>query len=577
MKSADFLQYLRGRVASLQKTWKLNEGKAFGMWFGQEYFELDDTDAFESVSVDGGNDKDIDLFYVDHELERIAVAQLKFETNGKYKAKKNELLGVLHTTDWLKDPEALKREGRPDLAAAANDYVDAIGYGYSVEYLYVYCGPDHKDVLDAARQFNVNEAGNLPSKHCTIMALDGLKSIHEESVDQNTRLESGEISIEKDKVFEEEGTFGRAAVSTVSGEQLRELHQRFGDRLFERNVRLFLGAHKGGVNAGIRDTLGSNSDRKNFWAYNNGVTFICDHYDLKHNKIQLKNFSIVNGCQTTVSLANATTQAAKDSKVLVRFIASPESVIDSIIRFTNSQNPIRLWDLNAQDKLQKRIRKELAELPKPYLYLLRKGEKRQLSPADRKKYKRDGKLQVIQHDLNAQYLAALRGLPAIAYKDKGKVFSTHRDEVFPAQIRVEEVALAWQAGMVAKDLVKAELEAAAESDDQPRIAVLKRGATFFVLAAMGMLLHERNGNTFLNKLKSEVVGSKKTNKRLKNYAQIALEWHVEIASDLVDAGNEIASIVRSQEGWGKIKPKLQSKWKVFQVAKDIMENSLPKL
>jgi hypothetical protein len=577
MKLPDFLTYLKHRVESLQNSWKLNEGKAFGMWFAEEYFELGDADAFESVSVDGGNDKDIDLFYVDHEAERVVIAQLKFEAKGKYKGKKNELLGVLHTTDWLKDPEALTREGRSELAAAARDYLDAVSTGYSVEYLYVFCGPDHKDVLDTARQFNVNEAGNVPSKHCTVISLDHLKTIHEEGVDQNTRLDSCEISLPKDKFFEESGTFGTAAVSTVSGEELRLLHENFGDRLFDRNVRLFLGAHKGGVNAGIRDTLGSDSDRQNFWAYNNGVTFICDHYELKNNKIRLTNFSIVNGCQTTVSLANATVQAARDSKVLVRFIASPEAVIDSIIRFTNSQNPIRLWDLNAQDKLQKRIRRELAELPKPYLYLLRRGEKRQLSSAERTKYKRDGKLQVIQHDLNAQYLAALRGLPAIAYKDKGKVFSTHRDEVFPAQVRAEEVALAWQAGLVAKDLVKNELEAAAKNEDKRRLAILKRGATFFTLAAMGMLLHERNGNTFLNKLKPEVAGSKRTARRLKNYAEIALEWHAEIVSDLVDAGNEIASVVRSQEGWSKIKPKLQSKWRVYKVAKDVMEASLPKL
>jgi hypothetical protein len=577
MKSPDFLQYLRKRIEFLRKTWKLNEGKAFGMWFAQEYFEMDDAEAFESVSVDGGNDKDIDFFHVDHELERVAIAQLKFDGKGTYKGRKNELLGVLHTTDWLKDPEALSREGRPDLASAAQDYLDAINNGYSVEYLYVYCGPDHKDVLDTSRQFNVNEAGNVPSKHCTAISFDNLRTMHEESVDQNTRLESCEIPLRKDRFFEEEGAFGRAAVSSVSGEQLRRLHERFGDRLFERNVRLFLGAHKGGVNAGIRDTLGSDSDRKNFWAYNNGVTFICDDYDLKDNKIKLTNFSIVNGCQTTVSLANATVEAARDSTVLVRFIASPETVIDSIIRFTNSQNPIRLWDLNAQDKLQKRIRRELADLPKPFLYLLRKGEKRQLSDADKKKYKRDGKLQVIQHDLNAQYLAALRGLPAIAYKDKGKVFSTHRDEIFPAQIRAEEIALTWQAGVVAKELVKGELEAAAKNNDQVRIAVLKRGAAFFVLAGMGILLHERNGNTFLNKLKPEVASSKKTLKRLRNYAQIALEWHAEIVSDLVGAGNEIASIVRTQEGWSKIKPKLLSKWKVYKVAKDLMEASLPRL
>lgn len=577
MKLPDFLTYLNHRVGSLRASWKLNEGKAFGMWFAQEYFELGDAEAFESISVDGGNDKDIDLFHVDHEAERVVVAQLKYEAKGKYKGKKNELLGILHATDWLKDPEALSREGRPELAAAAQDYVDAIGKGYSVEYLYVFCGADHKDVLDAARQFNVNEAGNVPSKHCTVISIENLRTLHEESIDQSTRLDSCEISIEEDTFFEETGTFGNAVVSTISGEQLRQLHEKFGDRLFDRNVRLFLGAHKGGVNAGIRDTLESASDRKNFWAYNNGVTFICDQYTRKDSKIALANFSIVNGCQTTVSLANATLQAARESKVLVRFIASPEGVIDSIIRFTNSQNPIRLWDLNAQDKLQKRLKRELAELPKPYLYVLRRGEKRQLTHDERKKYKRDGKLQVIQHDLNAQYLAALRGLPAIAYKDKGKVFSTHRDEVFPAQVRAEEVALAWQAGNVAKDLVKVELAAAAKGEDKRRLAILKRGATFFTLAIMGILLHERNGNVFLNKLKPEVAGSKKTAKRLKNYAQISLEWHVEAASDLVDSGNEIASIVRSQEGWNKIQPRVRSKWKVFSVARAVMEAALPKL
>ena len=52
-----------------------------------------------------------------------------------------------------------------------------------------------------------------------------------------------------------------------------------GDSLFDRNIRLFLGSHKGGVNAGIKETLETPTERPNFWAYNNGVTFICDDYD----------------------------------------------------------------------------------------------------------------------------------------------------------------------------------------------------------------------------------------------------------------------------------------------------------
>jgi hypothetical protein len=154
-----------------------------------------------------------------------------------------------------------------------------------------------------------------------------------------------------------------------------------------------------------------------------------------------------------------------------------------------------------------------------------------------------------------------------------------RDEVFPPQIRREEIVLVWQAGKVAKELVKQELGEAIANADEHRVAILKRGATFFVLAIMGVILHERNGQTFLNKLKPEVASSKATIRRLKNYATIALEWYVEIMTELVTTGEDVASIVRSQTGWHKIKikPKVAGKWKVYRLARRVMEESLPML
>jgi len=234
--------------------------------------------------------------------------------------------------------------------------------GFSVEYLYVYCGPLHKDVDDTARQFNVTEAGNVPSRSCRIVHLPNLIAEHSERIDQATRIGTATLTCDKNHCFEQKGGFGRALVTTVSGSQLRELYVKHDDRLFDRNVRLYLGARKGGVNAGIRDTIDSDSDRPNFWAYNNGVTFVCDSYGLVNGQLTLTNFSIVNGCQTTVSISNSSASAASNVRVLARFIAAPERAIDSIIRYTNSQNPIRLWDLSAQDKLQKRLKKELAAL-----------------------------------------------------------------------------------------------------------------------------------------------------------------------------------------------------------------------
>jgi hypothetical protein len=261
------------------------------------------------------------------------------------------------------------------------------------------------------------------------------------------------------------------------------------------------------------------------------------------------------------------------------FIAAPERAIDSIIRFTNSQNPIRLWDLSAQDKLQRRLKKELAALPQPFLYVLRKGEARQLSATERNKFRRGGSgpLRMLSLDLAAQYLAAFRGLPAVAYKDKGRIFSAHYDEVFPDQVRPQEVVLIWQAASVAAGMVKKELELAVQQEAHERVSILKRGAKFFVLAVMAIILHERNGNTFLNKLKAEVAGSKKTGSRLKNYATIALEWYVEAVGETSGPELEISTIVRSQEYWTKIREKIIAKWKVYSLAKRVVEDALPKL
>jgi len=225
------------------------------MWLAMEYLGLHETDAFEAASVDGGNDKDLEIFFVDEETERIVVGRTKFNENGRYRAKKNELRGLLHTTDWLKNPNGTVSEGRRELEAAAREYADAISRGYPVEYIYAFCGPDAKDVSDAARLFNFEAVNNVPSRLAKLMGLEFLKTLHEETISQSTRVPS--CSIRVSNYFEESGTYGKAVVTTIDGAQLSRLYREHGDQLFDRNVRLFLGVRKGGVNAGIQTTLAS--------------------------------------------------------------------------------------------------------------------------------------------------------------------------------------------------------------------------------------------------------------------------------------------------------------------------------
>lgn len=351
--------------------------------------------------------------------------------------------------------------------------------------------------------------------------------------------------------------------------------------MFDRNVRLFLGARQGGVNAGIRQTIDSTTERRNFWAYNNGMTLVCDHFifNEENGTLKILNFSIVNGCQTTVSIANAPDDSLEHVSVLARVIASTqEATINSIITNTNRQNPIQPWDINSQDKRQKQLKRELAKEPHAYLYVLRRGETSQLSSDDKRKFTRNGRLQIIPHDVLAQYLAAFRGLPVIAYKDKSRLFTTHREFVFADASQTEEILLTWLAGEAAEAAVRDAIKEAIDREDQDQVRILKQGAKLFVLSVIGIILRERNGKNYLNKLKREVAGSNATRERLDAYATLAVIWYVQAMKDLISSGTPLNQLVRSQEAaFPRIRDKILTNWKVQSLSKAWVDEVLPKL
>jgi hypothetical protein len=47
--------------------------------------------------------------------------------------------------------------------------------------------------------------------------------------------------------------------------------------------------------------------------------------------------------------------------------------------------------------------------------------------------------------------------------------------------------------------------------------------------------------------------------------------------DMLEAGAEISELVRSHNSWQKILPKVASRWRVYKLAKKVMEAALPAL
>ena len=109
--------------------------------------------------------------------------------------------------------------------------------------------------------------------------------------------------------------------------------------LFEDNVRDFQGDNN--VNAEIEETI--ENDPAKFILLNNGITVVCENFDLIGKKIKLKNPQIVNGCQTSHVLFYAQKKGFDISRVPinVKFVATENlEISNQIVRGTNRQNNV---------------------------------------------------------------------------------------------------------------------------------------------------------------------------------------------------------------------------------------------
>jgi hypothetical protein len=144
-------------------------------------------------------------------------------------------------------------------------------------------------------------------------------------------------------------------LAVMPGRQLAEIYDRWGARLLERNVRVFLQA-RGNVNRGIRNTL--DNEPEMFFAFNNGITATADAIETRQTSeglllTRLQNFQIVNGGQTTASIHAALRKKAPLARVFVQMklsIVEPlkaEEVVPRISEFANSQNKVNAADFFA--------------------------------------------------------------------------------------------------------------------------------------------------------------------------------------------------------------------------------------
>lgn len=238
-----------------------------------------------------------------------------------------------------------------------------------------------------------------------------------------------------------------AYLVVIPGQQLASIYDRWGPRLLEQNVRVFLQA-RGTVNKGIRNTIENIPDM--FFAYNNGITATAEAVTTKRSGDGLlltgmRNLQIVNGGQTTASIHAASKKKDMDlSKVFVQMKLSivdserAQEVVPKISEYANSQNRVSAADFFANHpfhwRMQDFSRRIFAPSPdgsfrqSKWFYERARGQyqdaRGRLAPAQQKKFELEyPRHQVITKTDMAKYLNSWRGEPHIVSRGSQKNFA----------------------------------------------------------------------------------------------------------------------------------------------------------
>ena len=338
------------------KTSTRKERASLLVWFLINYFRLDEDTAVDLV-CDSDNDKGIDGIFVDDQTEEAYIFQSKNSPTPCNSQGDNDLRNFKGARAWFDSPSNVQHLDQSTASQELKSLVtrleifDKLARGYKLYMVFV-----------TNKRFNTEANDYLKVLGDEIEAWD---------ID---RLYSQYTYTGRDKPIEGSFVFTMDSSNKITYEiadnvnviifpaKASEIVQLSGiqDRtLFARNVRYGLGRTR--VNKDIARTLSNSAEHENFFLYHNGITLVCLEYVMAYDtkgladKLIVTNYSIVNGCQSTLSFYENKQHLTDNIRILMRVIATGEKsrLSQDITYFTNNQNAISLKDLKSNDILQK--------------------------------------------------------------------------------------------------------------------------------------------------------------------------------------------------------------------------------
>lgn len=320
----------------------------------------------ESSIIDGSYDGGVDFLLLDPnntDAEDLLIGQAKYYSSITLDDAKNAVHKMI---DFYQNMIHKNYEGlRDNVIHRFSSLYAEIGDESKIKFLLYTSAPQNSIKESSLRKIIRDRLGDDDKFELQVYFQKDVIEEIKESESRRPNVEDGKLVLDSTRNvlwFND----GNAAVVNISASSLKKLYADKGINLLSKNLRYFIKG-KSDVNTDVKDTI--NNTPESFWYKNNGITIICDSFSIDAKELKLKNFSIVNGGQTTYLIfKNFNEENNGDFFIVCKVISAQgrnekekDQFILDVAKATNSQKPIKQSDLKANAPEQLRFINALKE------------------------------------------------------------------------------------------------------------------------------------------------------------------------------------------------------------------------
>lgn len=334
---------------------------------------LNDAD-FDDIIVDGQYDGGVDFLLSDPNSEGadLVIGQSKFYESIQFDDVQNAMTKMAL---FYKDMARGQYEQvNPTVQRRFLTLQSDIGEESKIHFVFYTSAPKsgiHRDRIEKRFREQFTEASNI---EVSILFADDIVDEIKESESRRPTVETGKIRIDEHDNYLLYGD--GAAIVNVSALSIKQLYAQHNTNLLARNLRYHVAGRD--IDNAIKKTITDDPD--SFWLKNNGITIICDDFEIDGKEVKLRNFSIVNGGQTTYLLHKSTSISSGNDLYLpckiIKIVGDTEDEKSqftlSIAKATNSQKAIKPVDLKANSPEQVRFAQAMRDVG--VFYQTKRGE-----------------------------------------------------------------------------------------------------------------------------------------------------------------------------------------------------------